>query len=284
MSLVSFCVPTWNAADHLDRSIRSLLAQRNVDFEIHVCDDASQDATLRIAESFDDSRLHVHASQGRLGLAGNWNRAVSFATGDYVCLFGQDDVASPDLGATLSRLLDAHPDASLAFGRRSFAFDDAASRDALGYFFEVLYPGILSEFYAAIDDVIPPDLMRKQAMRHAFEINLIGEPSFVLFRRDHPAVEAGFDTAMKQMVDWEFYTRLFASNPIVQTETNLGTYRLHASGASTGNAAQETHWAEYDHLLKLVEQRFAEALSTEERDRLAERHREIRRLRSESGA
>ena len=250
--MLSVCIPTWNAESQLARTLESLLAQPCPDLELIVCDDASDDATLEIARNFDDPRLHVHEHAERLGLAGNWNRALSYASGDTLCLFGQDDVAYPDWASTLTGLLDAEPEADLAFGRRDFVFDDEASREALEPFFNDEYPRKLAPFYARIGQLVPSELIVEEAMRFNFEINLIGEPSFVAFRRRHPAVAAGFAEDLGQLIDWEFWTRFFLAGPIAHSDKTIGAYHLHSRGASFGNTPLSIHYREVGGLLDRI--------------------------------
>ena len=52
MPKVSVILPTWNRADWLEQSIQSVLGQSFLDFELIVVDDASDDATAKILESY----------------------------------------------------------------------------------------------------------------------------------------------------------------------------------------------------------------------------------------
>jgi len=281
MPLISVCIPTWNGGRYLARTLESLLAQDEGDLEILVCDDGSTDDTVAVAGGFSDPRIHVRACSDRLGLAGNWNRAISLAEAPLVCLFGQDDTARPEWSSELVGLLGRHPDANLAFGRRTFVFEDEESRAVLGPFFEHEYPAMLAPFYERTGERIEPREMIEEAMRHRFMINLIGEPSFVVVRRDHPAVREGFDPAMSQMLDWEFHTRFFHDAPIVRTDVVIGEYHLHDRGASKANLPLSTHFEDYRHLLVRVLARFAQVLAPDERVALDEALADATRQRDE---
>lgn len=282
MVKLSVCVPTYNGSAFLRSCLASVLAQ-DEDLELLVGDDASTDDTLDVARGFADTRVRVHAFQSRAGLAGNWNRLLQLAQGEFVSLVGQDDHVRPTWAQTLVGLLDRHPEATLAFGRRAFAFEDDESRAAVGDFFEHRYPAMLAPFHAAIGELIPSSQMIEQAMRFCFEINLIGEPSFVVVRRDTPAVRAGFDAGMSQLIDWEFFTRHFVHTPIAHSPALVGTYRIHARAASIGNAPLARHYREFDHLLHVVRRRFEARLTAAQAGQLADRHREVERLVAEHG-
>lgn len=291
MARLTFCVPTWNGAPFLERTLAALLAVQGAALEVIVGDDASDDGSAELARAFarrrDDARVQVHAFRERLGLAGNWNRTLRLARGDYVCLFGQDDLCRPDFAQRLVGRLERHPGCALAFGRRDFVIADEQSRAAMGDFFERRYPEMMKPFEARVrelGEVIPARVMLDEALRFQFEINLIGEPSFAVFRRDHPAVAAGFDERMQQMIDWEFFTRFFAVGPVARCHDVVGSYHVHARGSSLANARLSRHYREFDHLLGVVLERFAVALTAADRTALDARREEVRRLAIEHAA
>jgi glycosyltransferase involved in cell wall biosynthesis len=291
MARLTFCVPTWNGAHFLPTTLRLLLAVRGVDVEVIVGDDASEDGSAevarRVASELGDRRVFVYAFRERLGLAANWNRVLRLAHGDFVCLFGQDDRCRPDFAQKLVGLLERNRDCALAFARREFEIADEQSRNVVGEFFEQHYPGMLAPFEArllAVGEVIPTAVMLEEAMRFRFEINLIGEPSFCLVRRNHPAVVRGFDERMEQMIDWEFFTRFFADGPIARCHDVVGTYRLHARGSSLANARLSRHYREYDYLIGITLARFARQLAPGQVRALEMRRVEVQRLAAEHAA
>lgn len=54
--LVSIIIPTYNRAELLKRAIESALAQTYKNIQIIVVDDASEDNTPEVVQSFKDSR------------------------------------------------------------------------------------------------------------------------------------------------------------------------------------------------------------------------------------
>ena len=50
--LVSVAIPAYNAAGTIALAIQSVLAQTCADFEVVVCDDASNDATAAVVAAF----------------------------------------------------------------------------------------------------------------------------------------------------------------------------------------------------------------------------------------
>jgi glycosyltransferase involved in cell wall biosynthesis len=97
--LISVVLPTWNSSTRLlDRAIHSVRAQTYDNWEIVVSDDASDRDELR-------SMQHRYASEPRVrwihgtareGIAGNTNRGIAAASGDYIAFLDHDDELAPE--------------------------------------------------------------------------------------------------------------------------------------------------------------------------------------------
>src|SRR5687768_14468183 len=73
---VSVCIPVYNGELFLAETIRSVLDQTYRDFELVVLDNASTDATGRIARSFGDPRVRVETNPSTIVQPENWRAAV----------------------------------------------------------------------------------------------------------------------------------------------------------------------------------------------------------------
>jgi glycosyltransferase involved in cell wall biosynthesis len=113
--LVTVGVPVYNGERYLARALDSLLTQTFDDFEIVICDNASQDSTPRICETYAerDPRVRFHRNPDNLGLAGNYNRTFELARGDYFKWATHDDWHAPRSLELTVKALEAHPTASL---------------------------------------------------------------------------------------------------------------------------------------------------------------------------
>ena len=98
--LLSIVVPTFNRVDLLRQTVESAFAQDSDDFELVVVDDASQDGTWEYL--CDLSGMRAYRNPTRLGLAANFNRAISLSRGRYVFLLQDDDLAEPHLVRTVA--------------------------------------------------------------------------------------------------------------------------------------------------------------------------------------
>jgi glycosyltransferase involved in cell wall biosynthesis len=111
--LVSIGLPVYNGAQFIDRALDSLLGQDFDDFEIVICDNASEDTTAKIctARAERDPRIRFFANQENLGLVANFNRTFELSRGRYFKWAAHDDWHAPHSLSTCVDLLEANPSA-----------------------------------------------------------------------------------------------------------------------------------------------------------------------------
>ncbi len=110
----SVVVPAYNAADTIESTLRSVLAQTRPDFEVIVVDDGSTDDTAARAEALGDPRIRV-VRQENGGTAVALNTGIAHARGEFVTLLGADDLYLPTYLEVMERTLAAAPDAGFAY-------------------------------------------------------------------------------------------------------------------------------------------------------------------------
>src|SRR5262249_37699731 len=185
----------------------------------------------------DDPRLRLVRNERRLGIPGCWNRCLAEARGEYVKFLFQDDLLTPGALATLVNALESEPRAGLAFGPREIRHEGDGDMPLRGE----IYGAALEAFYASLRAAPSPVLRGPDLVEGALEsgrdlaINVIGEPSFVLFRRAAVVRAGGFDPSFAQLVDWELYLRLAREGPVVFCDEPLGVFRVHPRAQSIAN-------------------------------------------------
>jgi glycosyltransferase involved in cell wall biosynthesis len=113
--LVSVGVPVYNGDLYIARALDSLLAQDFTDFEIVICDNASQDSTPEICAAYADRdpRIRFHRNPKNLGLVGNFNRTFELSRGKYFKWAAHDDWHAPESLRLAVNALEADPSAAL---------------------------------------------------------------------------------------------------------------------------------------------------------------------------
>ena len=168
--VISVCIPTYNGAEFIAETIKSVLNQTFQDFEIVVSDDGSTDDTVKIIESFKDERITKIDRLQKVGSESNWNNAVAIARGDLIKLLCQDDIIYE--GCLASEV------AALSNGDNSDCSFCFHTRDLVTASGKYMWDPIRSDFpnrKYSLSDLLP------QIVRSGG--NPIGQPMAVTFRK-----------------------------------------------------------------------------------------------------
>lgn len=106
---VSVCIATYNGAQYIRPQILSILNQEftdniGVNMEVIISDDNSQDDTISIIESLNDSRIKIYNHTKKkypnynslISATKNFENAIELSSGDYIFLSDQDDIWYPN--------------------------------------------------------------------------------------------------------------------------------------------------------------------------------------------
>ena len=93
---ISVLMPVYNGEQFLDKSINSILNQTFNNFEYIIINDGSTDDSLKIIESYEDSRIKIINFSKNMGIAAALNNGLNVAKGDYIARQDQDDISHPE--------------------------------------------------------------------------------------------------------------------------------------------------------------------------------------------
>lgn len=98
MSKISILMPAYNAEKYISDAIQSVLEQTYDSWELVIVDDCSVDATAAICDKYAkmDNRIKVYHQTKNCGISRTKNKALAFATGNYIAFCDDDDVMHPD--------------------------------------------------------------------------------------------------------------------------------------------------------------------------------------------
>ena len=88
---VSVIFASYNHEEFVEKSVRSVMAQKGVDFELIVVDDGSKDRSPEILKRLSDEFGFTYVHRPNKGVMETLKEALSLATGRYVCSFSSDD-------------------------------------------------------------------------------------------------------------------------------------------------------------------------------------------------
>jgi len=98
LPLLSIVIPTRNRIPYAISAIQSILEipDRRLELAVHDNSD-SRELALYVHENIKDTRFRYRHTPLPLSFVGNFNLAVELATGEYVCMIGDDDGVNPEI-------------------------------------------------------------------------------------------------------------------------------------------------------------------------------------------
>jgi glycosyltransferase involved in cell wall biosynthesis len=123
MPKVSVIIPTYNRANLIAESIKSVLNQTFTDFEIIVVDDGSADNTKEVVESFKEPRIR-YIYQANKGVSCARNVGIFASKGEYIAFLDSDDIWLPQNLELKIKLLDTCPNIPLVCSDMAFFRND----------------------------------------------------------------------------------------------------------------------------------------------------------------
>lgn len=216
---VSVLIPAYRPT-YLAQAIASVLTQGFQDFELLINDDSAGDEVAAVVERFRDPRIRYSRTGGvgrGDGGAENLRQLWRLAGSDLLKYLFDDDILLPHALATLVAQIDAHPEASFAFGHRDVV-------DAQGLVLSS--PRVVAQ--GKVATLGPADV---SAIIVPAVANRIGEYSNVLMNRavgltlDDLFVYSGFHLEM--LVDVAFYLNASHKGPGIGLGQTLSHFRRH---------------------------------------------------------
>lgn len=220
---VTVVIPSHNRRELLSRTLRSVLAQADVDLSVVVVDDGSTDGTEAAVQAYGDPRLTVVRHPVARGVSAARNTGIARATTRWLAFVDDDDLWAPGkLRAQLDALALA-PEA-----RWSSTGSVNVDRQCR-----------ISGWH------LPPDIT--DLADHLLVRNHVpGGGSGVLVARDLAAEVGGFDEAISNLADWDFYTRLALASPVAPVFRFHVGYLVHAQGMAHNVRRSEEEYAYLD--------------------------------------
>ena len=120
MDKVSVIIPTYNRADKLLGSVKSVLNQTYKNLKLIIVDDASTDDTERVVSEINDERIFYHKLEKNIGAAGARNAGVKLSDSKLIAFHDSDDKWLPDKLEKQVKYLTDHPSFDMVYGKIRF--------------------------------------------------------------------------------------------------------------------------------------------------------------------
>ena len=102
----SIILPTFNQADFLKLSIRSILNQTYKNWELLIINNNSKDKTYKVIKSFKDKRIRVFKIDNKGLLAKSRNLGINKARSEWICFIDSDDKWFPEKLMKVKQYID----------------------------------------------------------------------------------------------------------------------------------------------------------------------------------
>lgn len=227
--VISVIIPAYNAAKTIRETIMSVLNQSFSNLELIVINDGSQDSTLDIVSSIQDSRLQLFSYKNG-GVCMARNRGIERACGEFISFLDADDIWTPDKLEAQLTALQKNPQAAVAYSWVDYI-------DEYGNFFH-------QGNYITING---------SAYEKMLVQNILENGSNPLIRREALTKVGVFDSSLTLAEDWDMWLRLAELYDFVTVPSVQILYRTSSRSASTNIVKMEKS------CLKFIEKSFKNA-------------------------
>ena len=131
---VSIIIPTRNRQRYANETVRTILSY-NSPIEIIIQDNSDENTLSSLmADILDDERVVYHHIDNRIAGVDNYNLAAQYATGDFFCAIGDDDIVLPNILDCAAWMKRNHVDAVLPSKRLTYFWPNDNQKNAKNSF------------------------------------------------------------------------------------------------------------------------------------------------------
>ena len=261
---VTVLIPSYKHEDYIEETIRSVLAQRKVDFRVLVADDRSPDATVERARAIEDPRLVVEVNEDNRGLGNSVLQALENIDTPFVALLNSDDLFHPDRLARCLAAFDEAPTAQLVTTGLHLVDSEggAITADNASLVLDGRQVFEWVEWYTATapSTAVPPDDLFAELLSRNF---LATSTNFVA-RTDWLRSQADSLRRLKYCLDWQLFLEAALEGTLHHIPEPLAAYRLHRSNTVWFHDGRRwSYFLEVNRVAATAVRRFAERANQE---------------------
>lgn len=226
---VTVLMSVYNGEQYLHEAMQSILDQTFDDFEFLIIDDASNDNSAAIINSFNDKRIRYLRNDKNLGLTASLNKGLILSDGLYIARMDADDISKPTRLEKQVDFMKANPEVGL-----------------LGTWFEYYPTGRKVKSFIEHRDIYA----------QLFIYNAIAHPTAMLRRSVLIDNKCFYNNKFTKAQDYELWSRLIEITKTANLPEILLLYRVHEGQVSVfSNYEQKIFDAEikinlYNRLIK----------------------------------
>lgn len=214
----------------LKEALDCLMHQTEQDFEAIICEEPTDtDSSAVLKPYLEDSRITHYKNETCIGIGGNWNRCLSKATAPVIAYLFQDDLWETDYLETAVRILADHKNVGFISMNHDYKHEQELWTK-VGYDnLEHIKKEVLRNGPWTGQEFLTMWLNR------GMHPNLIGEPPFVVLRKEVMEEVGPFNETMPQFLDVEYWLRCLLVTDWYYEAKCHGQFRVHGEAASFVN-------------------------------------------------
>lgn len=217
--LVSVCIPVYNCESFIAETIRSVLQQTSVDFELVIIDNASTDKTAEIVTGFSDARIRYLRNDQNIGMMGNWNKCLDEAKGEFIKLLPADDLIYPTCLEEQVKVISESSTVALV----------CCGRDII----DVAGKKLIRRSFSGLNGFVSGAEAVRRIIRSG--TNRLGEPGAILFRRELISRTNRFSDQYPYVIDLGLWIKLLGMGDLYVIQKSLCAFRVSPQSESVNS-------------------------------------------------
>ena len=181
--LVSIIVNCYNSQKYLKETVKSIVSQTYLNYEVIFFDNQSSDNTVKIIKSFNNSKFKIYSSKSKLVLGEARNKAIKKANGDYIAFLDSDDYWAPNKLELQIKKFQSFPNLGLVY---SDAIYFNSKKEMQLYKYRKAYAGnctkpILLDYFLCMSScLVKMDIIKKHKIFFDNQLMVCEDPDFFL--------------------------------------------------------------------------------------------------------
>lgn len=231
MPKVSVLAPCYKPGpQHLREALDSLMSQTFQDWELTIVNQPWDEVDIKaeIADYLNNKRVTFIQSDTLRNIGENWNACLPYINAPYVQYLFHDDLWGPTYLEESVKALDANPEAGFCSAYHDYQYEGEVDNQEMCERIQELRRHELSGLHNGKE-------LLEWWLKRGLHPNIIGEPPFVMMRRELVEKIGPFAEDMPQFLDSEYWAKLLAEADFYFITESLGKFRVHPEAASARN-------------------------------------------------
>jgi len=201
----------YNGEPFLREAIDSILQQTFTDLEFLIINDASTDQSVKIIESYQDSRIQMFSNVENIGLTKSLNKGLDLARGKYIARMDADDISLPIRLEKQVAFMESHSEVGLCGG-----------------WFQIMGGSLIKK----------PETHLEIAVR-MLRRNPFGHSTVMIRKSILEEFNLTYNETLTSSQDYELWSRIIEHTKVYNIPKVLVMYRVHNNQISTSKRNEQ---------------------------------------------